>query len=197
MKLTKPTTYNLQPTTCTQRGFTYIELMMVIALFAILSGTVFFNFGDFTDNMSLQNLSQDIALEIKRAQSAAISGKDSLVFGELKPSYGVAMNLSRNNKEFIYFADRDNSETYDLGEEIERTTIIKNNHIDSVCVNDNCDERAEIIITFKRPFPNATLVLNGELVSQGDIFVTIASVRGGDKKIRSIKISSLGQISVQ
>ena len=178
-------------------GFTYIELMMVIALFAILSGTVFFNFSDFTDNVSLQNLSQDIALEVKRAQSSSISGKNAIAFGSLKPSYGITIDLAKNNKEFTYFADYDNSGSYDLGEEIEKTTITKNNFIDSICVNEACDENASISITFKRPFLNATFMLADGSYAGGDINIIIASIRAGNKKTRSIKISSLGQISVK
>src|SRR3989338_5082429 len=88
-----------------QAGFTFIELVMVLTLFGILSGIVLFNFNSFSSSISLQNFAQDIALQVKQAQSNSISGKASFSFLPPNvPSYGVYFDITKNS-EFIIFAD--------------------------------------------------------------------------------------------
>ncbi len=92
---------------------TAIELVVVMGIFAAISSTVLFNYRDFSSNIALQNLAQDIALQIKQAQTDAVSGKipalaPSSIQGEpsnypllipldWKPSYGVAFQLDTTN----------------------------------------------------------------------------------------------------
>ncbi len=50
------------------RGFTLIELIVIISIFAIMASVALFNFNGFKSNVSLNNLSHDIALTIRQAQ---------------------------------------------------------------------------------------------------------------------------------
>ena len=110
-----PVSYKLQTTSCF--GFTFIELIIVISIFAVLSSVVMFNFTDFSSNVKLQNLVQDVALQVRQAQLSGSSGRIPpqsennpgilLNFTNgTKPAYGVHFNFNRND-EFIYFADFD------------------------------------------------------------------------------------------
>src|SRR5438045_1959211 len=56
------------------RGVTFLELIVVISIFAIISTTVLLRFSIFSTSVSLQNLAQDIALKIEQAQNASING---------------------------------------------------------------------------------------------------------------------------
>ncbi len=60
-------------------GMTILELMVVIGIFATISGTILFNYRDFSDGVSLQNLAQEIALQGKRAQTLASQGRKPLL----------------------------------------------------------------------------------------------------------------------
>lgn len=120
-------------------GVTFIELIVVISIFALISTVVLFNFGDFSTSLSLQNVSQDIALKIAEAQRSAISGKGNIILvntpttPDYAPTYGVLLatanavssvtsNFYSPGKEFISFidlpdyADVDGNEIYDIGQ---------------------------------------------------------------------------------
>ena len=47
---------------------TYVELIVVLAIFAILSSVVMFNYGNFQAKVDIKNLGSDIALKIVRTQ---------------------------------------------------------------------------------------------------------------------------------
>ena len=90
-------------------GFTIIELLVVIFIFGVISSLVIFNYGAFRSDVSVENLAQDVALTIRRAQIYAVStkGADNTTF----PSYGVHFNIPGTtpilgtDKSFVFFAD--------------------------------------------------------------------------------------------
>ncbi len=105
------------------RGMTFIELIVIMGIFGAISATVLFNYGDFSSNVKLQNLAQDIALQIKQAQTDAVSGRipifpvDSTQFQNVntlipspgwKPSYGIAFDTSSNigPTGFVYYFNK-------------------------------------------------------------------------------------------
>jgi prepilin-type N-terminal cleavage/methylation domain-containing protein len=105
------------------RGMTFLELIVVLGIFGAISATVLFNYHDFSTNVSLQNLAQDIALQLKRAQTDAVSGRmptfpagsnqelnnSALIPPDWKPSYGVAFDINTpadwtlGNTGFVYY----------------------------------------------------------------------------------------------
>jgi len=183
------------------QGFTFIELIMVIVIFSIFSGVVMFNFGDFSDSISIQNLAQQIALEIKQAQSDAIMGKDASVFTgtcdtmSCRPSYGVSFNASPSqNKQFIYFADLYNDNDGDLSSPLKVINIERGNYIESISicfVSGACSDSNSVSITFIRPFPTAHFSKLGV----SSVKVVVKSPRSD--ATRTITVTSLGQISVK
>ncbi len=114
-------TFNFQLSTHDSRGFTFVELIVVIAIFGILSSVVLFNYGNFNSAITLQNLAHDIALQIDQAQKTAISGQNNVLLpsfssspgpGGFSPRYGVyfenpgsSVNIDDPSKQFIYFTD--------------------------------------------------------------------------------------------
>lgn len=89
---------------------TFLELIVVLGIFGAISATVLFNYSDFSSNVHLQNLAQDIALQLKKTQTDAISGRIptlsdaqepnilSLTPPEWVPSYGLAFTTIQSNK---------------------------------------------------------------------------------------------------
>lgn len=106
-----------------QSGMTFIELVVVMGIFTAISATVLFNYRSFSSSVSLQNLSQEIALQGKRAQTLATQGRRPLLsaaqeqtqiatlgnnsFGFLPidwvSSYGLAFNMTRPTSFVFYF----------------------------------------------------------------------------------------------
>lgn len=102
------------------KGFTLVELIVVIAIMLMMSAIILFNYAGFNSSVSLDNLSQDIALSIRKAQMSAVSVKsiiDANTTNTIFPSgFGVHFETGANNngtpeggnKSFIFFADIDN-----------------------------------------------------------------------------------------
>lgn len=191
-------------------GMTFIELVVVIGIFATIAGVVLFNFTGFSTNISVDNLAQDIALRIKNAQTESISGKFAPGFAApLVPSYGVHFDVSSPSV-FTYFADLDNdgfltgaSACGTAGAEcLEQISIQTGDRIQALCVNEgsgfpNCGISVnDLSVTFKRPFPDAivsTLSLPNR-TSISDVEIKIVSPKGKEKVIT---VWPTGQVSVR
>jgi prepilin-type N-terminal cleavage/methylation domain-containing protein len=50
------------------KGFTLIEFVVIISIFAIMAAVALFNFQGFRSNVAINNLSHDIALTLRQAQ---------------------------------------------------------------------------------------------------------------------------------
>ena len=103
-------------------GFSLIEMIVVIAIFMIITGVVLSNLPAFRDQSSLDLVAQEIAINIRGAQSYAMG---SLADTAIDLVYGYAIQFSAaptENKRFKIYAlensDYDLSgnakETYDL-----------------------------------------------------------------------------------
>ena len=113
------------------RGVSLIELLVVIAIFMIISSLTIFSYGDFKSSLSIQNLSDDIALSVRKAQNFATGSVGASGFF----NYGYGLNFSTrpitvvkndslsgngisssqagsSNKSFVFFVDRDGSGYY-------------------------------------------------------------------------------------
>jgi prepilin-type N-terminal cleavage/methylation domain-containing protein len=93
------------------RGMTYVELIVVLSIFAVMTSVVLFNYGDFQSRVDVKNLTTDIALQIVQAQKSSIAGKlpPASQTGQWdttwKPSYGVFFNPVPDDHDFVYFTD--------------------------------------------------------------------------------------------
>jgi prepilin-type N-terminal cleavage/methylation domain-containing protein len=106
-----------------QAGFTYEELIIVLAIFAVLSSVVMFNYNGFQERVDIENLANEVALQVVQAQNASLNGvlpPSGYTYNILtwKPSYGVYFSntvspaidtAGANNKNFIYFVDLSNN----------------------------------------------------------------------------------------
>jgi len=99
-----------------QSGMTYLELIVVLGIFATLLSISMYNNGKFQDKVTIKTLANDLALKIVEAQKNAIAGRLTTAAFNSKPAYGVYFNTSAaptgNNRAFIYFADIDGDKLY-------------------------------------------------------------------------------------
>mgnify|MGYP003797632051 CR=1 FL=1 len=96
---------------------TYVELIVVLSIFAIMSSVVILNYGNFETKVEIKTLSNDIAQKVVQAQKFAMSGKsvpkkqqEYMIDNGINwtPSYGVYFSQDFPKK-FVYFADLNNS----------------------------------------------------------------------------------------
>ena len=183
----------LNKTIKTNAGMTYVELIVVLSIFSVMTSITLFNYGKFQEKVDIKNLSNDIALKIVEAQKSALSGQLPLQsYGPgWKPSYGVYFDLSSSggNKSFAFFTDLDQSRDYTDssfcsspggGECLEKINITKENHISDITVfyqdGTSAPVLANLSLTFTRPDSSVIVSSSGTaLFNVSYVQITIAS----------------------
>jgi prepilin-type N-terminal cleavage/methylation domain-containing protein len=181
-----------------KKGMTYVELIVVLSIFSIMSAVSLFNYGKFQAKIDIKNLSNDIALQIVGVQRDALAGKIPTypVSGSWKPAYGVHFDLTEP-KQFKSFADVDSSNNYNPaaesvfcqtdGECVDKIDITKGNTISHLEVFDSsvCSGQAQVLdILFRRPDSSAIVSADG--VDCGffkEVLVGVESPEGVGAKI--------------
>ena len=181
-------------------GMSLVELIVVLGIFAVLSTVVIFNYKDFQDRVDIKNLGSDIALKIVEAQKLSVNGMRHTLAGlNWQPSYGVYFDIAMP-KQFIYFADLNNFNGYEVGsaEKLDTINITKNNYISRIdrCNNAGCSSPASInnpiSVFFKRPDSKA--IFSGALVTGSNYIQITVSSPNGAKSL--IKVYPSGRIQV-
>jgi prepilin-type N-terminal cleavage/methylation domain-containing protein len=139
-----------------QKGLTFLELIIVMAIFSVLGVTLIFNFTNFSTSISLQNLAQDVALQFRSAQSSAVNGRSPVLIDDSQispyditdgdplwtPSYGLFFKTSDDDR-FKYFFDRESN--LEEGDQFYQAKNLMND--DSSCGFDLSECLDEIQIT--------------------------------------------------
>lgn len=85
------------------KGFTLIEILVVLAIIVIITGIVIFNIGNERQNSALLRSAQKLSLDLRRAQSFALSSKVFKTFG-VPCGWGVHFN-GVDSDSYVIFAD--------------------------------------------------------------------------------------------
>lgn len=192
------------------KGMTYVELIVVLAIFALITAVTVYNYRGFQSKVDIKNLGSDIALKIVEAQNSSLSGKlpsRSYDPNTWKPSYGVYFDITADNKSFIYFTDLNADRLYDTsstcpatGECLDKPIITKGNSISGIAKYSGATPTAitNLTITFKRPDSNAWFSLNGVPTTTGfDYFqITVISPATPTQITSKISIYPSGRIEV-
>lgn len=203
-------------------GFSLIEMLIVVALFTIITGAALLNHGRFGESILATNLAYDIALSLREAQSYGISVRESPLEGSIfTVGYGVHF---LQDTLFVFFADRNGNARYD-GTSVDGVCVVnasseclkvyrleRGNTIRSFCgmpslLGGSAECRnfltgdttlSFLDVFFKRPAPDAFVRtnLNGqreERYRSGAI--TIVSPRGNE--VRTVEVYQTGQIAIR
>lgn len=194
------------------KGFSLVELLVVVSIFVIITGVVLFNQNKFSSDISITNVSYAIALQIRQAQVYGTLVR-SPNFTEYDLSYGVHFFKEANNlSTFYFFADNNRNNKFDdpsVDNLISSHMLGEGNTISSICTyqtignNERCmgdsestNDLSSVDIMFKRPDPSAkifdSLTGTNTPLQEAKIFVK-SSLR--DKE-RIIRVLGTGQISV-
>lgn len=201
-------------------GFTLIEMVVVMAIFSILTSVVVFNYGDFNNNIISTNLTYEIALTVREAQVYALGvrGAES----DFNTRYGAYFNIdptNGNGKNFMLFADinEDGKCEIDgalcsisnciasgpLGDDScrELSSLTRGVEIVDLCVANGvpisedgvCTQGVNSLsVTFERPNPDALVYSGGTEYSDAAIII-----EAPNSSRRAVLVRSTGQISVE
>jgi len=192
----------------TTRGFTLVELIIVSAIFAVMSSILMVRFSFFNNKILTTNLAYDIALSIRQAQTFGINvqGFDPGSGAVFTTGYGVHFDISSNNS-YIFFADLDNNKEYSSDELVEVYSLGGGHFIKRLCgtvsstvercTDDSSPLLDDLDIVFKRPEPDAVIESHGPPGPPNRLYqagtITVTSPQGVDREVR---VFSTGQISI-
>jgi prepilin-type N-terminal cleavage/methylation domain-containing protein len=182
------------------RGFTLVELMVSVSIFAFMTAFLLAKYGTFNRGIFLTNLAYDIALTIRSAQSYGLNVQG--VDGAPEPfkfRSGFGVHFETESPDFFLYADYNGSNVYDSGdgEPLSEYSIKRNNKIVELTYGANCDQPTEVLdITFLRPNPDAIIIVNGASLSAPQQCARIV-IEAPDKTRNTIEIRSTGQIAVK
>jgi len=164
------------------KGFTLIEMLVVITIIAILTTISIPFYQGSRKKMLLQNITNKLAQDIRKAQEMAMATKESQC-GIPKGGYGVY--FVENQKKYILFADCDGNEKYDGGiEKFKEINLEKGAQIYQLFPS------SPLTITFSPPDPT-TFINQTTTFQSAKIFIKI------DNKTSSVEVLSTGLIYVK
>jgi len=186
------------------RGMTYVELIVVISIVALLSTVSIFNYGKFQDQVDMKNLANDVALKITEAQKNSIAGRIPVTGAPStwRPSYGVYFDIN-NDKIFNTFTDINTDKKYTCpGSECTNAiNITKGNYISFVdyYLNDNPTPINDPLhIAFTRPDSGAVFHIGSSLTPLVNLDFVQITLSNPDGDILSyIKIFPSGRVQIK
>lgn len=205
-----------------EQGFSLPELIVIIALFALMSGVTAFNHTDFQRTLKTSAVAHDIGVSIRQAQVYGISASERNIGGEGFDSdddsiddilegdiindrsiRGVSIDI--DSETLHLFQDLNQNNEFDGGQTdqiLDRREIIDQLvGIERVCFGttdlEDCGVNGGVLdITFQRPFPDATIYWDGDEVTESVIGLVVGTDDQEDQD-RYIEIWSSGNIIVR
>ena len=182
-----------------RRGFTALEMLVVIGIFTLVTGVVMASLPQFREKTLLDLTAQQMATIIRQAQVYGL-GTRSAGTGQY-PSHGINFDAGNDNKAMILFADANGdgklTGNCSSGSEcVERYVLQGSVQIASVktCAGGVCTTRNPLHIIFKRPNPEAIFYESVIPPITADYAkICIQSTRD-PSSYREIRVSNTGQI---
>ncbi|RJR14058.1 type II secretion system protein [Candidatus Parcubacteria bacterium] len=147
-----------------KKGFTLVELIVVMGILVVVSTLMFANNSRFGGVVFLENLAYDVALSLRKAQIYGIAVR-RFGSGEFDVAYGLHFAMSDPTR-YVLFADGVTANgTFDCPtppgtcESLETSEMQQGYHLKDICVTqagggEDCSIET-LDITFKRPEPDA------------------------------------------
>ena len=193
-------------------GFTFVELLISMAIVTFIMSVVLYNYGVFNDNLALSSAGQEMVIAVRQAQTYGLNVKEvSVGGGHFSSAYGIYFYPSGEPTNYYIFADTNGNQRYDTGtgcgsgntECIERLTLRNGVIMSGICdINNACPPPGGVRrmnATYLRPNPDADIRFktninapSGGPQQTGKIILT--SPKG---KTLIVTIENSGQVSVQ
>ncbi|HYC34233.1 MAG TPA: type II secretion system protein [Candidatus Paceibacterota bacterium] len=196
-----------------KKGFSLVELLVVVSIFLIITAVTLFKQSKFSSDILITNTAYEVALSIREAQVFGVGSKQSDIGTQ---GYGVYFSEGFDGAHYIMYSETPNSDgtyefTYEPADPSEKYTDIKGEirlgreqTILDVCgipnggdENDmrcfSTNDLSSLNIGFVKP--NLYAILNGDSESFERARIIVASSLGD--KCRTVEVNHIGQISVK
>ena len=205
------------------KGFSLPELIIVVAIFVIITSVALFNQGKLSSDVLITNMAYEAGLAVREAQVYGIGVKGDDSGTSFVGQYGTHFSVQDQTsaRQILVYADGNGDSIYTPGEEKSIYTFDnqRGNSITAICVGDlptgvACDTDAAksqgsngqnyrvdwLDIVFKRPNPAALMYgpsSGGGSAEQkfGKAYIVLNSLDGLDCRV--VIIESTGQIRVE
>lgn len=164
------------------RGFTLVELLVVISIIAVISAIVFANYRQGEKQFSLQRSAYKLTQDIRRAQNMAMASRE--VGGAVPEGYGIYLNTT-NPTQYILFADEGNG-LYGSGD-----TDVETLGLEAGISITGLSPASPLTIVFYPPDPTVLISGNTEINSAS---ITL-NYGGGSGK--TVSVNKVGLIEAQ
>jgi prepilin-type N-terminal cleavage/methylation domain-containing protein len=198
-----------------QKGFTLVELVVVIGIFTLIMSVALWNQRSLNNNILISNLGYEIALAVRETQAYGIGVRarsGASTAQDFRGGFGMFVDVNLP-QQLIVFNDLDDDQVYDGPNEIFATYQFRNqngNRITALCAEQNTNQPCgiggptsyqQLTVLFKRPNPEALFsavgVRGGGVtgIKSGPVYIVINTPT--QNNCRAIIIDSTGQIRVE
>lgn len=188
-----------------EKGFSLMELLVVTAIFVIITGITLASHSQFGGAVVLENMAYDVALSLRHAQLYGIAVRR---FGATDYNVGYGMHFGSAATYQLFADSLEGNGVYDCPSEqacelVETTTITGGHQISNMCVRSGASGdyecgKSDLDILFKRPEPDAYIRASTGGVADGVVYdgaqIILTSPRGQTK---TVSVERTGQIAVQ
>ena len=193
------------------RGFTLIEMVVSLSIFAFMTAFLLAKYGTFNQGILLTDLAYDTAITIRNAQASALNVQgvaSSTYVGKLifSNAYGVHFGGSTPVNQFIYYVNTGvaglPSRTFAGGSQIITTYTMKTGDVISeICIQPespclSTDSVTSLDIAFQRPNPDALMTAYSASVGTTSPSFAQVTIVANDGSTRYVAVRSTGEISV-
>ena len=183
------------------RGFTLIEMMVVIAIVGVLTLSFFANFRGGGEEFALKRSIHQVALDIRRAQEMSTASQEFK--GAFQGEYGIY--FTENGGSYILFVDCDNNGRFSgislacsdctggscitgqYSETVETISLETGVYFSDVTPNTS----GSLSILFTPPDPTVSFYPEGDLA-----VITIERKIGGQLNSRTVQVNRVGLIEI-
>lgn len=188
------------------KGFTLMELLVVLAIFTIIMSVALFNQSSLSSSVLVTNLAYETALAVREAQTYGISVRASSATAPdaFDKGYGAYFEINSPDR-IVVFGDANNDKVFEQGE-LQSLYEIKNqrgNKIKGILYGassvNSLSSGDRLSIMFKRPNPEAAFYKinssGGTESLTGPIKIIVGNTE--NTNCRAIVVEVTGQISVE
>lgn len=187
------------------KGFTLVELMVVVGIIAVISALSIFNSSQLNSSVLLSNTIYEVSLIVRDAQVAGLGAKVISAGGTgfaTTSNQGVYFDTT-NPEQIIFFADLDNSNSYTGSDEQSQVYDIEKRagKILKICKIDytggcTSEDVNKLNIIFKRPNPEAYFYPQGDLSLFGHVGNVGINMGFENGECRSLTIYKTGAVQI-
>lgn len=183
------------------KGFTLTELLVVMTIATIITTALVVQQNRWNDQLTVSTQAYEMALIIRQAQIYSLGVKVDPLGSADKFNVGYGVYFNNDNSRYIFFADRDDDQKYDAGEELETKSFSRGVSIKDVCGSSRCifsngGPLWQASVSFLRPETQANIKLlnnGGNSVDVPPLNVYLQSANG---KVYLVKVETNGQIHI-